>query len=344
MASDPEEVHPSPEIDEEDEDGGGPVKSFLEHLEDLRWTLIKAVASLVVAMVVCLVAGNKLVTFLTWPLRLAQDRWMTVGLDKNVTVRMGTNTAWRLPLNYFEPLGSSIATNRSFRIEPVLLGTNLVLTLEPEPAAVSEKIVSTISLKNYSPLSAFIVALKLALYGGLVLASPFIIYFLGEFILPALKITEKRILFRIAGFGSGLFVLGVFFCYFIIAQVALMASVQFSEWMGFEANEWRAEDYISFVTKFMLGMGLSFQLPVVLLTLVKIELLDYQKLSGFRSYWVVINMVLCAVITPSGDPVTMMLMALPLQVLYEVSVFIARIWARQERAALSANNSPPHAD
>ncbi|MBP8259198.1 MAG: twin-arginine translocase subunit TatC, partial [Verrucomicrobia bacterium] len=112
----------------------------------------------------------------------------------------------------------------------------------------------------------------------------------------------------------------------------------------FEANEWRAEDYISFVTKFMLGMGLSFQLPVVLLTLVKIELLDYQKLSGFRSYWVVINMVLCAVITPSGDPVTMMLMALPLQVLYEVSVFIARIWARQERAALSANNSPPHAD
>jgi sec-independent protein translocase protein TatC len=134
------------------------------------------------------------------------------------------------------------------------------------------------------------------------------------------------------GFGSFLFFLGVAFCYCIIMQVALLATVQFSSWLGFVADEWRADAYISFVSKFMLGMGISFQLPVVLLTMVKIGLLDYQKLSKFRTYWVVINLVICAFATPSGDPVTMLTMAIPLHILYEISVFIAWLWRRRDVA------------
>ena len=81
----------------------------------------------------------------------------------------------------------------------------------------------------------------------------------------------------------------------------------------------------------MLGMGLCFQLPVVILVLVKIGLLDYQKLANFRTYMVVINLVAAAFITPSGDPFTMLLFAAPLQILYEISVLIAWMWARKER-------------
>jgi sec-independent protein translocase protein TatC len=122
-------------------------------------------------------------------------------------------------------------------------------------------------------------------------------------------------------------------------QITLLATVQFSTWLGFGADEWRAEDYIDFVVKMMLAVGLSFQLPVVLLTLVKIGILDYKKLSDWRSYFIVANMVACAIITPSGDPFTMLLLAIPVQVLYEISVLIARAWWRkdeQERAAEDA--------
>jgi sec-independent protein translocase protein TatC len=82
--------------------------------------------------------------------------------------------------------------------------------------------------------------------------------------------------------------------------------------------------------KFMLGMGVGFELPVVILTLVKIGLLDYGKLAGFRSYAIVGNLVIAAFATPSADPITMFLMALPLQFLYEVSTLIAWYWQWRE--------------
>ncbi len=78
----------------------------------------------------------------------------------------------------------------------------------------------------------------------------------------------------------GLFLTGVCFCYFILMPVALAASVQYAEWLGFSATQWRAEDYVGFVCKFMLGMGLGFDLPVVVLTLVKIGVLNYRLLAS----------------------------------------------------------------
>ncbi|MGB9603993.1 MAG: twin-arginine translocase subunit TatC, partial [Limisphaerales bacterium] len=88
--------------------------------------------------------------------------------------------------------------------------------------------------------------------------------------------------------------------------------------------------YLSFVVKFMLGMGLAFQLPVVILLLVKIGILDYEKLKNFRSYAFVANLTISAVVTPSGDPFTMLIMALPLHLLYEISTLVAWYWHRKE--------------
>lgn len=319
------------EEEDEEEEGGGPVKPFLDHLEDLRWTLIKVVVSVLLGMLVCLVAGNRLVAFLTWPLEHAQR--MLPAARQRVPLLLGTNEVGRIQPGSVR-LPPTVDSNRVAALElvPVPLGDRWVLALNvqtnPPPVQAAANLVV---LKNYGPLSAFMVALKIALYGGLVVSAPFVIFFIGQFVLPALKVKEKMFVYRVAGYGSVLFVLGVAFCYLAIMQVALLASVQFSQWMGFGADEWRAEDYIGFVCKFMLGMGLSFQLPLVILTLVKIGLVDYQSLARFREYFIVGNLVLSAVITPSGDPFTMVLMALPLQVLYEVSLLIARRWARKDR-------------
>lgn len=322
---------------DEEEEGGGPVKPFLEHLEDLRWTLVKSVTAVILGMLICLIAGRYLVAFLMWPLNMAERVFLSS--KSEVAIMMGTNVLAR---GNPEELGmkSVFGTNtpHALQIVPLQFGSNTILALQ---VVTNEDIVppqKMVVIKNYSPIEGIMVALKLALFGGLVVSFPFVMYFIGQFVLPALHVHEKRILFKAVGFSGGLFILGVAFCYFIVVVFALGATVQFSQWLGFGADEWRADAYLSFIVKFMLGMGLAFQLPVIILLLVRIGLLDYEKLKGFRSYAFVANLVLSAVVTPSGDPFTMLIMALPLHLLYEISTFIAWIWHRRELKQAAEEN------
>jgi sec-independent protein translocase protein TatC len=117
--------------------------------------------------------------------------------------------------------------------------------------------------------------------------------------------------------------------------VALRASYGYSEWLGFSADQWRAEDYVSFVCKFMLGMGIGFELPVVLLVLVKIGVLTYARLKTLRRYMIVINLILGAVLT-TPEVVTQILMFIPLQLLYELSVWVAGYWEKDKKERLRA--------
>jgi sec-independent protein translocase protein TatC len=330
------QADPRPEeeviVDQEwdDEEGGGPVKTFLEHLEDLRWTLIKCLCAVVISMVVCFSMMDNIISILTAPLRDAESLRLSskqqVGLFFE-GVRLGNVSVNTIAEKYnIEP--DAVDSIHSIQLKPMLMGTNWVISMDPS----LENPIDSLEhrLKNYKPVDGFLVAFQLMLYGGLVIAAPFVIFFIGQFVLPALKIHEKKFLYQTTGFGAGLFMLGIAFCYFVMMKIAIVALVQFSNWLGFSADEWNARDYMTFVIKFMLAMGISFQLPVVLLTLVKVGLLDYRKLSQFRPYWVVINLTLCAFLTPTGDPFTLTLMALPLQLLYELSVQIARVWARKE--------------
>ena len=134
------------------------------------------------------------------------------------------------------------------------------------------------------------------------------------------------------------FLIGVCFCYFILLPFALAASQQYSEWLGFSAFQWRAEDYISFVCKFMLGMGLGFEMPIVILTLVKIGILNYSMLSKGRRYMVVVNLILGAVLT-TPEVLTQVVMFLPLQLLYEVSIWITWWWERKARKSQKNNEN-----
>jgi sec-independent protein translocase protein TatC len=326
--------HSSSEEEYPEEEEGGPVKPFLEHLEDLRWVLIKSVATVILGMVICLVAANKLVGILTWPLDRANLRLEQAAVEREdlrVWMEWGTNLT-RFPVG---PGGVDMLpgiTNGvwTLRMVPTQVGTNWVLGVHAEPTGPEYVSKGKRNLIILGPMEGFKVALQVAIYGGLALASPFLLYFAGQFVLPALRRDEKNYLLKAVTMGTVLFALGVLFCYFVVVQIVLMAAVNFSHWLDFGADQWRASDYIGVVCKFMLGMGAGFELPIVLLTLVKLDLLDYQKLSKFRPYWVVVNLMLSSVLTPP-DPVSMLLMALPLQVLYEFSVLVARYWARKEK-------------
>ncbi|MEO6183171.1 MAG: twin-arginine translocase subunit TatC [Verrucomicrobiota bacterium] len=328
-----------------EEEEGGPSKSFLEHLEDLRWTLMKCAGATAVTFLLCLLAAPTLVRILTWPLDHMDDNPVGNLIFKVLHIASGTKSAEKPSVQFF------IGTNRigSFKLEtnqaglfgtnvhsalelsPITVGTNVFLGLKPLTNAYgTDYRVKKVNLVNLGPAAAFFLAVQIALYGGIALASPFLFYFIGGFVFPALKVKEKKYTFSGLAIGLLLFLTGICFCYFILMPVALKASIQYSEWMGFNAETWRAEEYISFVCKFILGMGLGFELPVVLLVLVKIGILDYAKLAGFRRYMIVINLILGAMLT-TPEVVTQILMAIPLQLLYEVTIWIAWYWERKER-------------
>jgi sec-independent protein translocase protein TatC len=219
---------------------------------------------------------------------------------------------------------------------PVQVGTQSFLTLQlTSNAVVAAQLDKGPGLVYIDPATPFMSSLHIAFYGGIVLVAPFLFFFLGQYIVPALRWKEKKYFLRAFGIGLGLFLLGVCFCYFWMAPVALRAAEQYSLWMGIDVPEWRAETYFSFLCKFMLGMGLGFEMPVVLLALVKIGILDYQKLAGFRRYMIVINLILGAVLT-TPEVVTQLLMFVPLQLLYEVSIWIAWYWERREKKRAAA--------
>jgi sec-independent protein translocase protein TatC len=313
------------------EQEGGPVKTFLEHLEDLRWVLIKSVVAIGTGMLLCLIAGNYVMKLLEWPLRNAKISYP--GTNQVWTVSFGTNRLGNYLLSDEQQATYAIGAGRfvALKLEPVPVGSNLFLSLREDPKVNPDTAQRLkVDLVNLSPVGAFVVALQVALYGGIVLASPFVFYVVAGFIFPALRRIEKRYTYRGLGFGLGLFFMGVSFCYFVLLPAALRASVMYSNWFGFSASQWRAEDYISFACKFMLGMGIGFQMPVVLLTLVKIGVLNYRLLSSMRRYMLVINLVLGAVLT-TPEVITQVLMAVPLQLLYEISVWIAWYWERRDR-------------
>jgi sec-independent protein translocase protein TatC len=313
------------------EDGGGEVKTFLEHLEDLRWCLVKCAAAVGIAMVVCLAGANYIMDALKRPLQRsglnqpAKDQ-------KLLLLYAGTNVIGKsfVRTNEFGTYDLGLTNYAQLQLIPRQVGSNWVMGVEPFGSNAPPIPKDSLPIINLTPVGGFVVAFKVAMYGGLVIASPFVFYFILQFVLPALKAKEKKIGGPALAISAVLFLVGVSFCYFILLPVALKASAMYSNWLGIGAEQWTAESYISFVCMFMLGMGIGFEMPVVILILVKIGIVDYKMLAGFRRYMIVINLVLGAVLT-TPEVITQVLMAVPLQMLYELSIWIARFWELDER-------------
>ncbi len=329
-------VPPSETVDplfESDEEGGGPVKSFLEHLEDFRWLLIKCAAAIAITMTVCIFRVDLLVSILSRPLKKAAAystdtrQYISVmfGPKEILNFRSATNSITNAP-------GFTIGTNRYIELElkPVQVDTNWYLTLRERTNSEEIPDAKAMPLVYTSPGGPFINALHLAFFGGLLIAAPVVFFFIARFLMPALRPKERKYFTQALAPAIFLFICGVCLCYFVILPVALKAAEVYSNWMGVEMQFWKAEDYFGFVTKFMIGMGLGFELPVILLALVKIGLLDYGKLASFRRYMILINLILGALLT-TPEPLTQVAMFVPLQGLYELTIWIAWYWEQPDR-------------
>jgi sec-independent protein translocase protein TatC len=209
-----------------------------------------------------------------------------------------------------------------------------VFKLDPKAVAAP----SQVRLRNFNPAEGFVVAFDIALYFAMAVSSPFWLFFLAQYILPALKARERKLLYTWLGWGLALFITGVVLTYFLLLPLALRASVQYSNLLGFDPYDWRADEYIGFSGKFMLGMGLGFQFPLVTLTLVKIGLLGYESLARYRRHVIVLSLILGAVLT-TPEVITQVAMAVPMCLLYEACIWIAWYWERKEKRGEAAEAS-----
>lgn len=317
------------ELQPEEEDLGEK-KSFWDHLDDLRKVLVRSAIAVGVVFIGCLLLDNRLVNILEYPLRHMDifDR-----PHPTVTFQIGSAQLGPYPVSrdQFSALPPGAAPHVVFQVDSAPVGGKQVVTLKTLPNVEGGGSLN-VQLHNLSPAEGFLVAFHVALYGALVISAPLWIFFFGQFLLPALKLSERRLLFNWLGWGTLLFVTGVLTTYFFLLPVALRASMEYSNLLGFDANFWRADEYIGFVCKFLLGMGLGFQFPLVVLLLVRLGVLTHKQLAHYRRHVIVLSLILGAVLT-TPEVITQISMAVPLYLLYEICIWIAWYWERKARRA-----------
>jgi len=170
---------------------------------------------------------------------------------------------------------------------------------------------------------AFFIYMKLALFASIFLTSPFCLYQIWKFISPGLHSREKRYVVPFVLASSSLFIGGVLFGYFIVLPPAFRFFVSFSS--DFLKPMFSLKEYLSISLKFLLGFGASFQLPVFLFFMTKIGIVNSRILAKQRRYAILAIFIVAAILTPSPDAVTQILMALPLIVLYEIGIVVAKL-------------------
>jgi sec-independent protein translocase protein TatC len=178
----------------------------------------------------------------------------------------------------------------------------------------------------FSPIEAFTAHIKVALFLGILITFPFILYQSWAFIGPGLTQKEQKFSLSYLFSGVMLFVIGNLFGYFILIPYGLQFLLSFSS----ESVQplMNISKYLNFIFWCLLGCGFLFQLPLILFFLITVGILDIKTVTKHRPEAIVAILILCAVITPTGDFFTLLLISVPLLLLFELSIFAARISKR----------------
>ena len=192
-------------------------------------------------------------------------------------------------------------------------------------------------LRSFRVTGAIAVILRVGAWSGLLLAMPFIVYFVARFVFPGLTSREKSVLLKASGFSLVLFVAGVAVGYFGCMPVALRMMLGFHAWIDV-APIWTINDYVAFTIQMMIGFGLSFQLPVIIVILGKLGVVNQRQLRDKRRHAIVICLTVGMLMTPA-DVATQLLMAAPLYALYEMCIWI--LWFDERKAVAASGAAPP---
>ena len=234
---------------------------FLDHLEELRWRLLKSIISVIVMMFICFFFSDYILDALLYP---------------------GRN------------------------INP------------------------PVSLQVLKVQTVFIIKLEIALFAGIILSLPVIFYQMWEFLAPGLLQKERKLLPAVVFASVICFVVGAAFAYFIIIPYALQFFLSLAP-KEIE-NNIALDFYIGFLLRLIIVFGIVFELPMLSLILTKFGILTPQFMRKYRKYAIVGAFILGAILTPP-DPTTQILLAVPIILLYELSIFISYFFSKKSESA-----------
>ena len=264
--------------------------SFLDHLEDLRWHLIRAVSSIVIAATLAFIFKDFIVGIIMAPKHMDFPTYVVLcDLSKFFGMDM-----------------SFCASELPFEIEVRSVG------------------------------GQFSAHIWTSIYAGLVIAFPYVLYQLWSFISPGLQENERKSSRGFILIASLLFFLGVAFGYYVITPLSLnfLTNYTFAEEVS---NAFDLSSYNSIVRSSSLAAGLVFELPILIYFLTKIGLVTPQFLRKYRKYALVTVLILSAVITPP-DIASQVIVAIPILLLYQVSIYISAIVIRNQNRKLARKN------
>jgi sec-independent protein translocase protein TatC len=252
----------------EGEENPEAVKPFLDHLEDLRWMLVKVAITLLIGMAVAFAFRGPLVAIVQHPLNK---------IDSHLSDKLQV-------LSVTDPL---------------------------------------------------IIIFEVSFYAGIVITFPILLFYVAQFVLPALTQRERKVILPAIAASFSLFIIGVLFSYFFVLPQTLGFFFGFAKSLGW-APTWRVRDYFAFVTQITLAFGLAFELPMVILILVYLRVLTSAFLRRTRAFAIVIIFILAAVIAPTPDLITLLSLSVPMCLLYEVCIwlgwFVERTRAKKQKA------------
>ncbi len=238
---------------------------FLDHLEELRWTLVKCAIVTVVFAVLSGVFMQPVREFLEWP--------------------------WLRAIAAFPELNLELRTD--------------------------------------NPMEVFGVMVQICVTPALVAAAPFMLFFLGQFIGPALSEKEKRVVRPTVIVAVLLFLSGAAFSYLLLVPKSIEVSITTTRWMGY-AILWTVGSYYSMMTWLVVGMGLVFEFPLIVIALSYLGIVEVATFRRSRRLVVVLCFIAAAIITPTPDPITQSLVAAPLWALFEVALLVGAYIERRK--------------
>ena len=263
--------------------------TFWEHLEELRRRIIIVAITIGIFTVVCLSFSKPIEKVVMFPLRTSMNTLIANAIETT--------------------LGS----------DGSIFGF-LAVTLRASSSSIDAV------LMKVGPLEGIMAFLKLGVTAGILLALPIIIYQVWAFIFPALNREERRFAVPLFLIIVAFFTIGAVFAYFIVVPVVLQFSAQLFPEMP---NMWDLENYLSLVTKLILGFGIAFELPIVMAFLSRIGVINARGFREKQNYALLGICVISALLTPA-DPWSMLLMAIPLFILYQLGIFFAYLVEKEQ--------------
>lgn len=328
--------------------------SVLDHLESLRRTVIRMLITVFVAMVLCFGFSEEIMDFLRYPAENMREKHDSALLPAEVDIqhweqaKILANVSSDLPT----PAADSLRANQEEQVQklaPLIPLLSAARTLPQEkqaewlqnttPQAEQQLALallhSGVSLHPYNttggenmmgafqPGEAFMLSVQLAFFAGIIISFPLLMLFLLQFIVPGLHEHERRILYKSMAWGFLLFIAGGAFAYWGVLPRVLGFFYHYSISMGIE-NDWRIGYYLTFAIKLIFIFGVIFELPVIVIPLIKLGILNYMGMKSTRGYALIACFGMALVLAPAPDPGTMLLMALPMYALYELCILFAR--------------------